>query len=198
VPARHGPRSSLASPPDQAGTSTPPRPRRSSVPSRSAAATQPATLRAAGHDITARSQRLPHQAELALPAVPRIRERVSAHLDVPLAQHVTAERRLPDACNPTSTATTGTSRTLAWKARHQATRLQPQINPFGMPPLMAADMLDADPIGGARTDTLANLVTFSDSRRPSRIVAGKNNEADEDPPAREDPVVTVPCGGTGG
>jgi hypothetical protein len=28
--------------------------------------------------------------------------------------------------------------------------LLPQINPFGMPPLMAADMLDADHIGGSR------------------------------------------------
>jgi hypothetical protein len=48
------------------------------------------------------------------------------------------------------------------------------------------------------TDTLANLVIFSDSRRPSRIVAGKNNEADEDLLATEDPVVTVPGGRTGG
>jgi hypothetical protein len=69
---------------------------------------------------------------------------VFAHPDVPLAQHVTAERRLPDACNPTSTATTGTPRTLACHAWHQATRLLPQINPFGMPPPTAADMLDAD------------------------------------------------------
>jgi hypothetical protein len=44
---------------------------------------------------------------------------------------------------------------------------------------------------GVRTDTLANLVIFSDSRRPSRMVAGKNNEADEDPLAREVPVVAA-------
>jgi hypothetical protein len=62
----------------------------------------------------------------------------------------------------------------------------------------SASPSEAPRSAGVRTDTLADLVTFSDSRRPSRIVAGKNNEADEDPLAREDPVVTVPGGRTGG